>query len=205
MPPQTEMGRVVQYKMILKATKGGGGTLRVNAHHHAESRMSHARADAGVPSGQRRAGFHSVGPRRDLQSGRAYAWQAAVSRVAQERQRGRAPLFKQAERTQSAADHSPDSAVSPKRRGAAAAAAAAAFPHPLHARRHRLAGSGRRGARRALGPGGAAHSVAGILRLPQGGLSAAGLDLFLPTSTTCGAGRPIASTMSITPRPAPAP
>ena len=33
-----------------------------------------------------------------------------------------------AERTQSAADHSPDSAVSPKRRGAAAAAAAAAFP-----------------------------------------------------------------------------
>ena len=82
--------------------------------------------------------------------------------------------------TQSAADHSPDSAVSPKRRGAAAAAAAAAFPHPLHARRHRLAGSGRRGARRALGPGGAAHSVAGILRLPQGGLSAAGLDLFLP-------------------------
>ena len=42
-----------------------------------------------------------------------------------------------------------------------------------------LAGS-RRGARRALGPGGAAHSVAGILRLPQGGLSAAGLDLFLP-------------------------
>ena len=34
--------RVIQYKMILKATQGGGGTLRVNAKHHAESRTSHA-------------------------------------------------------------------------------------------------------------------------------------------------------------------
>ena len=34
-----ERGEYFQHKM-LKATKGGGGTLRVNAHHHAESRLT---------------------------------------------------------------------------------------------------------------------------------------------------------------------
>ena len=166
--------------MILKTTKVGGGTLRVNANHHAEGRKSHAGADAGIFGGQRRAGFRPGPPNRDLRSGRAHSAETALPRIDQKRQRCRAPLSGQAERTQPAADHSSDSTVSPKRRRAGEPTPPAAFPDPLHGRRHRLAGSGRRRPRRALGPGGASHPVAGIHRLQQGRLPTVSLDLGLP-------------------------
>ena len=77
-------------------------------------------------------------------------------------------------------DHSSDSTVSPKRRRAGEPTPTAAFPDPLHGRRHRLAGSGRRRPRRALGAGGASHPVAGIHRLQQGRLPTVSLDLGIP-------------------------
>ena len=144
MQDDPERGECFRDKMILKTTKVGGGTLRVNANHHAEGRKSHAGADAGISGGQRRAGFRPGPPNRDLRSGRAHSAETALPRIDQKRQRCRAPLSGQAERTQPAADHSSDSTVSPKRRRAGEPTPTAAFPDPLHGRRHRLAGSGRR-------------------------------------------------------------
>ena len=76
-----ERGECFQHKMILKTTKVGGGTLRVNANHHAEGRKS-----------QRRAGFRP-GPPNRIYSGRAHSAETALPRIDQKRQRRRAPLI----------------------------------------------------------------------------------------------------------------
>ncbi len=99
--------------MILKASRTGQGTMRVNASHQAACRTSHAGRDARVPCGQRHSQLRRSWPQSKFTSWSNASCVPSSTWVCQEktkdgfvkkRQRNRAPLSRQDQRTQLGAD-----------------------------------------------------------------------------------------------------
>ena len=166
--------------MSLKTTRARQGTLRVNADYHAACRTSHAGRDRTVSRRRHHPQLCRHRPQGDLRAARTHPARPPVPGSVEERQGGCAPLSGQDQRTQPVANHPLDRPLARARRHRAARFPPPPLPTPLHARRYRSLGRGRRGARRPLGPGRASYSRTRIRGLRQGRLSTIGLHLGLP-------------------------
>ena len=203
MQDEPEGEECFQHKMSLKMNKPGQGTMRVNASHHAACRTSHPRRDARIPRRQQHSQLRRHRPQADLRPSRTRLAHSKVPRFSQERQRNRAPLSGQDQRTQQSANHPFDRPLARARRNRAASLAAPPLPTPLYARRYPAAGRDRCRSRRPLGSGRAPHPRARIQGPSPGPIRTTGLDLglsYLQLAAHPGLSR---NTMSITPRRAP--
>ena len=152
----------------------------MNADYHAACRTSHAGRDRTVSRRRHHPQLCRHRPQGDLRAARTHPARPPVPGSVEERQGGCAPLSGQDQRTQPVANHPLDRPLARARRHRAARFPPPPLPTPLHARRYRSLGRGRRGARRPLGPGRASYSRTRIRGLRQGRLSTIGLHLGLP-------------------------
>ena len=154
--------------------------MRVNASHHATCRTSHAGRDARVSSRQQHSQFRWHRPQADLWPAGGRLTGPKLPRFSQERQRNRARVSRQDERTQQSSNHPFDRPLERVRRHRAACLTAAPLSTVLHARRYQAAGRDRCRSRRPLGSSRASHPAARIPGLPQGRPQTIGLHLGLP-------------------------
>src|SRR5690348_5298926 len=88
---EPELAIRFQYKMSLKR-EAGTGMLRVNDHHHAESRAVDAGRDEGVHCSQSEGSFRSSGARGDVRLRGASAAGTAISETEQRTEGHRAAV-----------------------------------------------------------------------------------------------------------------